>query len=150
MPAHPLDRALQDHRQPGLDASQLLRPEAPRDPGRCRRGNRRQRRQQRSRLIATLPVQGDQPVPTEQLTLRQRREDLTTGHAAITLLDQADPGIQRAEDIEALDQLRDRHDAAAAGQRHVCLAEPDLLSAPPAPTYDNHREGAFPAEMIKT
>ena len=50
-------------------------------------------------------VQPDQSVPAQQLTLRQRHQQLPRSDAAVTLLDRADVPVQHVDHTQPVDQL---------------------------------------------
>ena len=134
---------------PGLDPGQLLRAE-PASKTRSGRGRQHRHRRQLDRgHVGTLPVQGDQRIGTEQLRLRQADQQFTGRRATRALLQQADPAVEPTNDIERIDELRDRRDARGRGQRRIRRADPHTLPDPTTTTYCFHRQGALPAGRSK-
>jgi hypothetical protein len=100
-----------DSQQPGrrrLQPSQLLGPEPLRQTRRGRGRHRRHSRQPLPGSVGTLMDQGDQPVPAQQLALRQRHQQLPRGHTTIPLLDRADMLVEHLDHAQPVDQLRQR------------------------------------------
>jgi hypothetical protein len=71
-------------------------------------------------------------MPTQQLALRQRHQQLPGGGAAIAFLDRSDVPVEHVDDAEPVDQHGQRGHPCRPGQRHVRLAEPDTRPTPPA------------------